>query len=192
MYESLESQARKIQAAESHYRDYISERTSNSKRRGSPSERYAISHPYPTYSQFGKPQFVDTKFRMYRIGDGQDAKYHYEHSTADPLWNPGDKPSKRSSGSHLLYMKIKKGQRDRDNDMGFPESDETLYLTHLLSKRVYKCTITSVTGHDYGRSNTGTVVADSIKYLGRANDDLSRRIKQSLPSLHRSLIKLPS
>jgi len=192
MYESLESQARKIQAAESPYRDYISERASNTKRRGLPSERYAISHPYPTYSQFGNPQFVDTKFRMYRIGDGQDAKYHYEHSSADPLWNPGDKSHRGSSGSHLLYMKIKKGTRNRDNDMGFPESDETLYLIHLSSKRIYSCTVNKVSGHDYGRSNTGTVVADSIKHLGRANEDLSRRIKQSLPSLYKPLIKLSS
>ena len=175
---------------ESYFRNYASERAG---KRGVPSEAYARSHPYPTYNQFGDPQFIDVQLRGYKVGDGQDAKNFYKHNTSDPRWNPSEEKDSKSvppsPGEHLLYMRIKKGALRR-NILGFPKSDDALTLIHLKSKRVYQCEVQKVKGHDSGRSNTGTVVIDFIHYKGTVNNEYMQGIKDQLPQSMKPLIKL--
>lgn len=175
------------------YRSYETERAG---KRGKPSPRYALTHPFPTYNAFGAPQFVDMQYRQYRIGDGMDA-LEFEKSNNGQTninWNPN---GTQYIPGRLQFMYIRCPRNvnsKRTSSQGklvIPNVGEDLILIHLNTKVIYTCEVqSSYSGPSSEYKPCGSLVITSIARLGVAKDEVAKRVKDNLQKKYKKLIKV--
>lgn len=179
------------------YRSYETERAG---KRGSPSEDYAAMHPFPTYSAFGTPSFVDQNHRQYKTGDGFDAMYFEQtnQSRTNMFWEPDTEMSPSGDPGELQFLYVrcpinvnKIRKEERRERLNVPAEGESLILIHLKTKVTYSCKVRSSVNVQNPLEACGSIVIKDIEELGTASNDTAERIKKMLPKKYKSLIKIP-
>jgi len=180
---------------------YISYETERAGKRGNPSARYAMLHPFPTYSKFGNPIFVDDEGRHYRTGDGFDAlEFEKANETrTNRFWEPSDDildDIGNPGELQFLYVRspIKeniKRRRRKLTRLSVPTEGERLVLIHLKTKVLYQCKVRSAVNiQNAPRESCGSVVIQDIEEAGTASKETAKRVKEDLPRGYKKLIKV--
>ena len=144
-----------------------------------PSMRYAQRTPWPTYSQWGRPQWVDVNTGVqYRKADGSDwALLVSAGVITKPDWNL----ETTKSGPQLLYLRFPKGGRTVGG-MAFPTENDTLELLQLDTGALWRAKVHSTEGSERRTAATGNVRVVGLKRKSdRASHDVVERAFLRLP-----------
>ena len=179
-----------------HGKVYKSYETERAGKRGEPSEYYAERHPFPTYSSWGIPEFVDQIHRQYRIADGFDAlefdkkQKHWTNSR----WNPSSTtPENTIPGrQQMLYVRVpislNKGKSVTKERISLPNPNDGIVLIHLGTKTVYTCIADSVDNPGTKNVVCGSLVIKKIKEIGECSGSTAMEIKMKLQRRYKKLI----
>lgn len=137
------------------------------KRGSAPSMYYAQRTPYPTYSQFGNPQMVDTLGRQYKWADGSDAELLQSMGKTNEIERGGNtdfsNPRDQNGQSSLLYLRFPRGQRGR---IDFPEPGTFITFFDIKKGFGYRGKVEWVEGYHPVTSATGSVFIRNIHFVG--------------------------
>lgn len=174
--------------------DGVSYETRIVRRGKQPSMRYAKETPWPTYSQWGKPQWVDINSGIqYRMADGKDwAQMVHQGVVSKPNWHPDNVPKNNkkteqefSSGNQLLYLRFPRGGRTIDG-MAFPNPREKVTLLYIKTGEVWQAKVEMTEGRDDRKAATGNVLVESLEKKGVANPEQIKRAYKKLPNKHKN------
>ncbi len=178
------------------YRSYETERAG---KRGPPSVKYGGLHPFPTYSAFGEPSFVDNAHRQYRIGDGLDALEFEKtnESVTNIRWNPGDDVDENDIPGERQFMyvrcpiNINKMRREKGLErLSIPMQEDRLSLLHLKTRFIYVCDVYSVENLENPRESCGSIVIYNISLIGTSSNEYAQEIQSNLPKAYKKFIKI--
>lgn len=149
-----------------------------------PSLDYASKTPFPTYSQFRKPQMIDLQSRQYRWADGSDYEGFKERNGSNVASNLEDISLDKMSSSKdaLLYLRFTKNTRQR---IGFPEVGSDITFFDLKKKILFTGRVESVDGVYPVTSATGSVQISNVRYTGSfdKSKDLQGPVRTALLQL---------
>lgn len=120
------------------------------------SERYQQRHPYPSYGQFGKAEFVDSQGVQYRIADGADAEDAFQIGINANIWKPEEGLGVKSQ---LLYVRIPKSSKFQYQEVMIGRN---LILEHINSKNVFQGRISQIRGLEERGRRTGSIVVTKV------------------------------
>ena len=140
-------------------------------------------HPYPSYSQFGTPDFVDAQRRQYRIADGGDAIDMADKGLIEPAWwEPAvGMPAKRQ----MLYIRMLKGTKNITAEV--PRIGELIEMHHLGSVNTYVLIVDSISGLDATGRATGSMIVRDV--LPTERDISKKEMKELLPGKLRKFVQ---
>jgi len=144
------------------------------KRGKAPSIDYAMKTPFPTYSQFGKPQLIDEESRQYKWADGSDFEAYKSQLGSRMISNELDlfdkktnKPIKNGKDA-LLYLRFKKGTRQQ---IQFPAIGSKITFFDLKKKILLSGIVDTLQGEKPVTSATGSVKLINIRFEGLVNQN---------------------
>lgn len=150
-----------------------------------PSMTYAQRTPWPTYSQWGSPHWVDVNTGIqYKKADGSDwAHLVHEGVISKPAWDVSDP----NGGTQLLYLRLPRGSRTLEG-AGFPSEFDTLELLHLDTGSVWKARVVATEGAENKNAATGNVrVANLERKTSKASSNVVEKAYVRLPKRYQKL-----
>lgn len=131
-----------------------------------PSMRYARETPWPTYSQWGRPRWIDVNSgTQFRVADGSDKANLIDRGVITrPEWTPD---SLKKSGTQLLYLRFPKGGRSI-NGQRFPIQGDKLRLLDLETGHLWNAEVRFAEGYRKRTAATGNVCVESLERKGLA------------------------
>ena len=147
-------------------------------RRGSsnPSKRYAETHPFPTYSQFGKPQLSDEFGRQFRWGDGSDV------TQLEELGRLSNSKRGKEKQNALMYIRFPRGSRGR---LSFPTPQSKIKMVDLKTGLLYVGDVGWINGDSNPSGATGSVFVYGMESVGFAPPEYIERSVRNLPRAYR-------
>jgi hypothetical protein len=148
-----------------------------------PSMRYARETPWPTYSQWGHPRWIDLDSgTQFRVADGSDkANLISRGVITRPEWTP-DSPKK--SGAQLLYLRFPKGGRGVAGER-FPIRGDKLRLLDLETGYLWDAKVQFAEGYRKRKAATGNVCVESLERKAPATTNQVERAYTKLPKRYR-------
>jgi hypothetical protein len=148
-----------------------------------PSMRYAQETPWPTYSQWGNPRWIDLRTgTQFRMADGTDrANLMARGVITRPEWTPD---SETRSGAQLLYLRFPKGGRAIAGQR-FPIQGDVLQLLDLETGYLWKATVQFAEGYRKRKAATGNVCVEALEKKVPATRENVERAYTKLPKRYR-------
>lgn len=144
-----------------------------------PSMRYAQETPWPTYSQWGHPRWIDlTTGTQFRMADGTDRAHLMARGVITrPEWTPD---SETKSGAQLLYLRFPKGGRTVAGQR-FPIQGDVLQLLDLETGYLWKAVVQFAEGYRKRKAATGNVCVEAMEREAPATRENVEQAYTKLP-----------
>jgi hypothetical protein len=125
------------------------------------SPEYKSRNPQPNYYNFGKPEFIDTKGRLYKIATGPFRNQYIESGDITDPFTKTSQYEKEYHGFQVLWAKLPIPNKGVE----FPDAQSNEKLVLYDIKSMTKCTAVVDSSFFEARRKTGTVmVRDFISY----------------------------
>lgn len=131
-------------------------------------EEYKAKYPHPNYSNFGKPEYIDSEGRHYKLAKGSvKEKLVNEGEIVNTEFKSPDIYKPRSYGKQVFWIKIPISLRGSANFPN-PESNEQIVMYHVDTGT--KCTAYTNSCFHGKRRKTGYIILDDVKSHGKTKD----------------------